>query len=689
ALSASSGTVTNPVFTWYTDAALTNVAYVGSSFTTPALAVTTTYYVTVKGDNSCANAPADAKVVTVTVKDYATAADINLNNLNICSGNSATLMASSVTVTQPIFTWYSDASLTVPVFTGPTYNVSVTTTTSFYVTVKGTNKCENAAADGKVVTVNVNPLATTTDIIVAGNTNACAASSAVLTASSTTVTNPVFTWYSDAALTNVAFVGAVFNTPALTTNTTYYVTVRGDNKCENAASTAKIVTVTVNAAPANPVIAAGGTTVCSGNATTLNIQNPQAGVTYQWYDAASGGNLLTTGTSFTTGVLNGSVSYYVEAIGAGGCVSSSARTMVMVTVNPQPFVPIVASNSVSACAGSTAALSVTNTQPGVTYNWYTTLTGGAIVGSGSTFTTPALSGNVTYYVEAVSGTCTSANRTPVAITVSPLPVAPLLVSATNGLICSGSTTILNVSSPDAGLTYRWYNVSSGGTVLGQGTSFITPALTTTTIFYVESVSAAGCSSATRTATTVTVLPVLAAPVVRVQTTTPASVTFAWNPVANATGYEVSLDNGLSWQSPSNGAASTSHVVTGLKPDQGAVILVRALGQIGCQTSANSIPVTGKASNPIGNDIYIPNAFTPNNDGKNDVFLVYGTTIASVKMSVYTQWGQLIYQVNSTTTGWDGTYKGVAQPSGVYVYMIEIESNDGTRVMKKGTVTLIR
>ena len=689
ALSASSGTVTNPVFTWYTDAALTNVAYVGSSFTTPALAVTTTYYVTVKGDNSCANAPADAKVVTVTVKDYATAADINLNNLNICSGNSATLMASSVTVTQPIFTWYSDASLTVPVFTGPTYNVSVTTTTSFYVTVKGTNKCENAAADAKVVTVNVNPLATTTDIIVAGNTNACAASSAVLTASSTTVTNPVFTWYTDAALTNVAFVGAVFTTPALTTNTTYYVTVRGDNKCENAASTAKIVTVTVNAAPANPVIAAGGTTVCSGNATTLNIQNPQAGVTYQWYDAASGGNLLTTGTSFTTGVLNSSVSYYVEAIGAGGCVSSSARTMVMVTVNPQPFVPIVASNSVNACAGSTATLSITNTQPGVTYNWYTTLTGGAIVGSGSTFTTPALSGNVTYYVEAVSGTCTSANRTPVAITVSPLPVAPLLVSATNGLICSGSTTILNVSSPDAGLTYRWYNVSSGGTVLGQGTSFITPALITTTIFYVESVNAAGCSSATRTATTVTVLPVLATPVVRVQTTTPASVTFAWNPVANATGYEVSMDNGLSWQSPSNGAASTSHVVTGLKPDQGAVILVRALGQIDCQTSANSIPVTGKASNPIGNDIYIPNAFTPNNDGKNDVFLVYGTTIASVKMSVYTQWGQLIYQVNSTTTGWDGTYKGVAQPSGVYVYMIEIESNDGTRVMKKGTVTLIR
>ncbi len=688
-LSASSATVTNPVFTWYNDAALTSVAFVGSSFNTPALSATTTYYVTVRGDNSCANSPADAKVVTVTVKDYATAADINLNNVNTCSGNTVTLMAFSLTVTQPVFTWYSDASLTVPVYTGPTYNVTVSSTTSFYVTVKGTNKCENAAADAKIVTVNVNPLATTTDIIVTGNTAACTGSSATLTASSTTVTNPVFTWYSDAALTNISFVGPVYTTPVLNTNTTYYVTVKGDNKCENAPSTARVITVTVSAAPSNPVVSSTGTAVCSGSATTLNIQNPQAGVTYEWYDAASGGNLLSTGTSYTTTTLTATTSYYVQAVGAGGCTSAAGRTMVTVTVNAQPFVPIVASNSVSVCSGSSTTLVVTNAQANTNYNWYTLLTGGTIVGTGSTFTTPALTNNITYYVEAASGTCTSSNRTPVNITVSPLPVAPLLVSAANGVICSGSTTVLSVSSPDAGLTYRWYNTNTGGTALGQGTTFTTPSLSTTTIFYVESVNASGCSSATRTPVTVTVLPVLAAPVVSVQTTTPTSVTFSWNAISGATGYQVSTDNGATWQSPSNGATSTSHTVTGLKPDQAVVIIVRVIGQIACQTSANSTAITGKAANPLGNDVYVPNAFTPNNDGKNDIFLVYGTAIASVKMNIYTQWGQLIYQVNSTTTGWDGTYKGVAQPSGVYVYMIEIEMTDGTKVMKKGTVTLIR
>jgi len=688
-LSASSGTVTNPVFTWYHDAALTSVAQVGASFTTPALTNTTTYYVTVQGDNTCANAAADAKTITVTVKDYATAADISLNSSNICSGTTAMLMASSLTVAQPVFTWYSDASLTVPVFTGPTYNVSLTTTTSFYVTVKGTDKCENTAADAKVITVNVNPLATATDIIITGNTAVCTGASTVITASSTTVINPVFTWYSDAALTNISYVGAAYTTPVLNANTTYYITVKGDNKCENAPSAVRVVQVTVSGIPASPVILSNGTSICSGNATTLNIQNPQAGATYEWYNAPTGGDLLTTGTSFTTPVLTTGTNYYVQAIGAGGCLNPAGRTMVAVSVSPQPLVPVIAGNNVNVCSGSSTSLVITNIQSNVTYNWYTAATGGTISGTGATFITPSLTSNTTFYVEAVSGSCISNSRTPVNITVLPLPAAPAAVGAANALICAGSTAVINVNSPEASLTYRWYTASSGGTVLAQGSTFTTPSLTANTIFYVESISASGCSSATRTPVTITVLPVLQAPVVRVQGTTPNSVTFTWNPVAGAAAYEVSTDNGSSWQASSNGATSTSHLISGLKPGQAVVILVRATGQSTCQTSANSTALTGKAENPLGNEVYIPNVFTPNNDGKNDIFLAYGTTIAAMNMNIYTQWGQLIYQVNSTTTGWDGTYKGVAQPNGVYVYVIEVELTDGTRVLKKGTVTLIR
>jgi gliding motility-associated-like protein len=690
ALSASTTTVINPVFTWYSNAALTTVAHVGASFTTPALNATTTYYVTVKGDNKCENLAANAKVVTVTVKEFATSTDIAVSNAQICSGSTVMLMASSTTVIQPVFTWYSDASLTSVVFTGPTFTVTgLTATTTYYVTVKGANKCENSAADAKAVTITVNPLATTTDIILSGSTVACAGSSAILTATSPTVTNPVFTWYSDAALTNVSFIGATYTTPALTSTTTYYVTVKGDNKCENAPGTARAVAITVNALPNNPVVSAPNGGICAGDGATLTVTNAQAGVTYEWYTAAVGGNLLFTGTTYNTTALSASTDYYILAIGIGGCNNNGGRVKVTVTVNAKPTVPTVAATSVSVCTGSPAVLTVTSPQAGVTYNWYTAAVGGILAGTGANFTTPAVNANITYYVEGANGTCISSSRTPVNVIALPVPVAPASVTAANGTLCAGSSTILTVNNPVTGLVYRWYAASSGGPVLAEGITFTTPNLTATTIYYVEAIAVGGCASPTRTGVTVNVLPVLEKPVVVVQSTTANSVTFAWAAVAGATAYEVSQDNGLTWVNPTSGSTGTTYLVAGLKPDQSVTIIVRARGQIACQTSANSTPVTGKAANPFGDQVYIPNAFTPNNDGKNDTFLIYGNTISSAKMSIYTQWGQLIFQSDNVANGWDGTFKGVNQPIGVYVYMVDITFTNGTTSLRKGTVTLIR
>ncbi len=686
-LVASTTTVTNPVFTWYNDAALTSVAFVGATFNTPVLNATTRYYLTIKGSNRCESSASTAKVVTVTVNEVATAADITLSTpAIICGSGTATINASSTTVTSPVFTWYNDASLTSVAFVGPIFTTpSLSTTTTYYVTVKGTNKCENTSANAKAVTVVVNPRAVSTDVAVSGSTTICTNGTTTLTARSTTVTNPVFTWYSNAALSTVVFTGAVFTTPSLTSNTTYYVTVRGDNKCENTAANALAVAITVSAIPNSPVVATTGTNICAGEPTTLTITNAQAGVTYEWYTAATGGSLLFTGTSYTTPVINSSTDYYVQAVGAGGCNNNGGRVKVTVTVNQKPNVPTVASANVSVCVGSSAALTVTNPQANIVYNWYTLPTGGSLAGTGSIFMTPAVTTNITYYVEGANGSCLSSSRTPVNVIALPVPVAPASVTPANGTICAGSNTILTVNNPVAGLIYRWYTTSSNGTSIGEGITFTTPNITATTIFYVESIAVGGCASPTRTAITVNVLPVLIAPSVVVQSTTPNSVTFAWAAVNGATGYEVSTDNGLTWQA----ATGTTYLAIGLKPDQSVTIIVRAKGQLDCQTSANSTPVTGKASNPLGNQIYIPNAFTPNNDGKNDVFLIYGNTIASAKMSIYTQWGQLLFQSDNVANGWDGTFRGVNQPIGVYVYMVEAQLTDGTTVVRKGTVTLLR
>ncbi|PLW91338.1 gliding motility-associated C-terminal domain-containing protein, partial [Mucilaginibacter sp.] len=352
--------------------------------------------------------------------------------------------------------------------------------------------------------------------------------------------------------------------------------------------------------------------------------------------------------------------------------------------------PVIANDvPVTTCAGTSAVLNVTNAQPNFTYKFYTVATGGTAAFTGTAYNTPVLNANTTYYVEAINEDgCPSATRTQVIVTVNQGPAVP--VASTSGTeICPNNTTTITATA-EAGTTLKWYANATGGTALFTGTSFVTPVLTNTTTYYVEAVSTAtSCVSATRAAVTVKVLGPLPAPVVTVQTTTTSSVTFAYNSVPDATGYEVSLDNGATYIAPSSGANGLTHTVGGLNPNQSVTIVVRALGASACQLSANSNAVTGTSSNPFGDGIFIPNAFTPNGDGNNDVLYVYGTNIKSITFAVYDQWGEQQFRTTNKTAGWDGTYKGHAQPVGVYVYYADVTLNSGQVVRKKGTVTLIR
>jgi gliding motility-associated-like protein len=89
---------------------------------------------------------------------------------------------------------------------------------------------------------------------------------------------------------------------------------------------------------------------------------------------------------------------------------------------------------------------------------------------------------------------------------------------------------------------------------------------------------------------------------------------------------------------------------------------------------------------------IPNAFTPNGDGLNDVFKVINLTNERiVDFRVFNRWGTIVYRSidSDGNAGWDGNYKGQAQPTGVYGYLIRIAYPDGNIETYKGTVTLIR
>ena len=86
---------------------------------------------------------------------------------------------------------------------------------------------------------------------------------------------------------------------------------------------------------------------------------------------------------------------------------------------------------------------------------------------------------------------------------------------------------------------------------------------------------------------------------------------------------------------------------------------------------------------------VPTAFTPNGDGQNDFFLVRGGPFKTLNVRIYNNWGQLIFETNDQSVGWNGMYEGKEQPIGVFVWVVEVEMINGKKIKKTGDVTLLR
>ncbi len=89
-------------------------------------------------------------------------------------------------------------------------------------------------------------------------------------------------------------------------------------------------------------------------------------------------------------------------------------------------------------------------------------------------------------------------------------------------------------------------------------------------------------------------------------------------------------------------------------------------------------------------LYVPNAFTPNHDGKNDVFkaLLFGD-IRKYELIIYNRWGNEVFRTRDPGIGWDGTFKGGEPPTQVLVWICSYQLNGEPAKVEKGTVTMIR
>jgi gliding motility-associated-like protein len=119
-------------------------------------------------------------------------------------------------------------------------------------------------------------------------------------------------------------------------------------------------------------------------------------------------------------------------------------------------------------------------------------------------------------------------------------------------------------------------------------------------------------------------------------------------------------------------------------DRDTEYLIRITSQIGCETVDTIL--LRLHSNA---DVFVPEAFSPNGDGINDLLDVYLQGVRKIHFWVFNRWGQLMFETNDPKQRWDGNFKGKPQPLENYVWIAELETFTGQRIKKRGQTILIR
>ena len=122
----------------------------------------------------------------------------------------------------------------------------------------------------------------------------------------------------------------------------------------------------------------------------------------------------------------------------------------------------------------------------------------------------------------------------------------------------------------------------------------------------------------------------------------------------------------------------------ITPSNSGCYQIQSVTKDGCKAIDEvCIEITKESS------VYIPNIFTPNFDGNNDVFLVYGTGITKLEMFIFDRWGAKLFSSSDQLKGWDGTFKGIESKQDVYTYLVNYTTLDNKKHTKTGHVTLMK
>ncbi|RYY61121.1 MAG: gliding motility-associated C-terminal domain-containing protein, partial [Chitinophagaceae bacterium] len=458
----------------------------------------------------------------------------------------------------------------------------------------------------------------------------------------------VFTYYTDAAGTLV-----LGNAANVTVSGTYYI--RGTSAA-GCGSSIEAVQVVINPLPVAAI--SYGAAQCYSTTGTMTVT--QTGTAGGKYSSATGLAIdAVTGTIDIGGSTPGT--YTVTYSFTNGTCPNTA--MASITIHPLPVFNIT--NPMPACLPNTVDLTAETLKSanmtGLVYSYYLDAAGTIPVANPN-----AVGVTGTYYVQAANPAtgCISA-LVPVNVVVSTNPVITLAADAT--LVCRGDEVNLTATSP--GNTITWPGLTASGPA-----AVIHPQVTGT--YTATATNAAGCMSSATVTVNIRDFNI--------------SLTASANPVIP--GASVSLSSSANdvytvtgWTPPSYFPGQANYNQTFNMGGEVETFSVIGVSDDGCIDTAQ---VTINLE-PGDKDFYIPNAFSPNNDGKNDVFKVYGTAVKSVELRVFNQWGELLFESRDKNMGWNGQFKGVIQPVGVYPFGVKVTFYDNRVITRKGLINLVR
>jgi gliding motility-associated-like protein len=336
----------------------------------------------------------------------------------------------------------------------------------------------NAAGCTSLATTNIiiNAAPTPPSVLSSTPSSRCGTGTVTLQATASAGT---LNWYATSTGGTILSTGTSFTTPSISTNTTYYVEAT-NNGCTSATRTAVVATVTPE-----PEILSGtsSNSRCGTGSVLLNVTTNA--VTVNWYATSTGTTIIGTGTSFTTPSISTTTTYYAEGLN-GSC--TSGRAAFSATINPIPTITNTTPNN--RCG--TGAVTLQATASAGTLNWYAASTGGTSLSTGTSFTTPSISTNTTYYVEATDNGCTSASRTPVIATINSIPTTPSVISTTQPT-CTISTGSIELGGLPSTGTWTLTRFPGSVTTTGQGISTTIPGLSSGRYVF-NVLNAEGCRS---------------------------------------------------------------------------------------------------------------------------------------------------------------------------------------------------